>query len=86
MRGIARRKVHFAPLTRQQKEINRLLRARRFRNVTEFMRAAIDHYLDSVGRPPLSQQARQQAEDFAQSRDRDADELQAPSMSTRERW
>jgi Arc/MetJ-type ribon-helix-helix transcriptional regulator len=85
-RQIAKRKVHFAPLTRQQREIDRLVRAGRHQNVTEFMRAAIDHYLDSIGRPPLSQQAREMAEEYAGRQDRDADRLQARAMETEETW
>lgn len=85
-REIAQRKYHFAPLTRQRREIERLVRTGRYENVTDFMRRAIDHYLDSVGRPPLSQQAREMAEEYGERRDRAADRMQAPSMETDESW
>jgi Arc/MetJ-type ribon-helix-helix transcriptional regulator len=67
MSEIAKRKLHFAPLARQQKEIQRLLRAGRHRNVTELLRAALDHYLDNLGRPSLAEQARQMADDYARA-------------------
>ncbi len=93
MEPIADRKYHFAPLRRQRQEIERLLRSGRFRNATHFMRAAIDHYLDRLGRPPLAEQARQMAEDWeAQSpadqkrSAQDAAALQAPSMQSEESW
>jgi Arc/MetJ-type ribon-helix-helix transcriptional regulator len=90
MREIAQRKYHFAPLRRQQAAIERLVRSGRFENVSDFMRRAIDHYLDSIGRPSLTQQAREMAEEYeqggARERDREADDLQAPSMQTEERW
>ena len=87
-REIAERKYHFAPLRRQQREVERLVRAGRYANVTEFMRHAIDHYLDSIGRPPLSQQAREMAEEYeaGRGRSRDPDRLQAASMDTDEQW
>ena len=64
MERIAEKKVHFAPLGRQEREIKKLLKRGRYRNVTHFMRLAIDYYLDRLDRPGLSQQARQMAEDF----------------------
>lgn len=87
-REIAQRKYHFAPLRRQQREVERLLRAGRYANVTDFMRHAIDHYLDSIGRPPLAQQAREMAAEYeaGRGRGRDADRLQAASMQTDEQW
>jgi Arc/MetJ-type ribon-helix-helix transcriptional regulator len=93
MEPIADRKYHFAPLRRQRQEIERLLRSGRFRNATHFMRAAIDHYLDRLGRPPLADQARQMAEDWEarSSADQeramqDAAALQEPSMHSGEPW
>lgn len=90
MEPIADRKYYFAPLDRQRKAIERLLKAGRHRNLTEFMRAAIDHYLDGIGRPPLSEQAREMAAEWEASREtaglRDADELQAGSMEGEEDW
>ncbi|MBI5477326.1 MAG: hypothetical protein HY906_00635 [Deltaproteobacteria bacterium] len=87
-REIAERKYHFAPLQRQRREVERLVRSGRYANVTDFLRHAIDHYLDSIGRPPLSQQAREMAEEYEAGRERtrDADRLQAASMETDERW
>ena len=89
MDHIADRKVHFAPLARQHRAIQRLLRERKYRNVTHFMRCAIDHYLDRIGRPTLSEQARQMAEDFHQGqRDRvdDPSLLQDASRQSSEPW
>jgi Arc/MetJ-type ribon-helix-helix transcriptional regulator len=86
---IAQRKLHFAPLERQKRVIERLLREGRFRNVTHFLRDAVDHYLDRIGRPPLSEQARQMAEDFrARSPDREAEvsRLQDASRTIDENW
>ena len=64
MEQIAKKKVHFSPLSRQQRAIKRLLREGNYRNVTHFMRCAVDHYLDRLGRPTLMEQARQMAEDL----------------------
>lgn len=84
-------KVHFAPLHRQEAAIRRLLREKRYRNTTHFMRSAIDHYLARLGRPSLSEQAQQMAADF-QAQDRrgarvpDGSQLQDDSRSTDEAW
>lgn len=87
MDRIAQRKLHFAPFERQMKAIRKLLREGRHRNVTELLRAAIDHYLDAMGRPPLSEQARLMAEDHELiGHQRNAEELQAPSMSFDDDW
>lgn len=90
MTQIADKKLHFAPFVRQSQAIERLLDENRFRNVTEFLRLAIDHYLDHMGRPPLSEQARQMAEDFhnvmAEGSSRLRDDLQYASMTTDENW
>ena len=85
----AARKVHFAPLRRQEAAIRRLLRDGRYRDTTQFMRSAIDHYLDRIGHPPLSEQARQMAEDFRAipaRNEHDASLLQDASRSTDEAW
>jgi Arc/MetJ-type ribon-helix-helix transcriptional regulator len=89
VKKIADRKIHFAPLAHQQKAIDRLLREGRFQNVTELMRMAIEHYLDRLGRPTLSEQARQMAEDWSDREAvsaRESDEIQAPSIESNERW
>ena len=90
MERIAERKLHFAPFVRQHKEIRRLIKEGRFRNVTEFMRNAIDHYLDNLGRPSLSEQARHMAQELAEkpenNRDSDPALLQAASMISDESW
>jgi Arc/MetJ-type ribon-helix-helix transcriptional regulator len=90
MERIAERKLHFAPYVRQHKAIQRLLREGRFRNVTEFLRSAIDHYLDNLGRPPLSEQARQMAEELLnaseQRSESDPSLMQVSSMSSDETW
>jgi hypothetical protein len=87
MERIADRKLHFAPFERQMKAIRKLLREGRHETVTELLRAAVDHYLDAAGRPPLSEQARQMAEDYERTSGRsDADALQAPSMTSDEDW
>jgi Arc/MetJ-type ribon-helix-helix transcriptional regulator len=85
---LAARKVHFAPLERQSRAIDKLLRSGRFRNVTEFMRAAIDHYLDNLGRPSLAAQAREMAIEWERRKgaDAEADDLQADSRESDERW
>ena len=46
---IAERKIHFAPLARQQELIDALLREGEYRNVTELMRRALDHYFSARG-------------------------------------
>lgn len=89
MEQIAEKKLHFAPLERQQRAIRRLLREGRFRTTTEFLRAAVDHYLDNLGRPPLSEQARQMAEEIAEARRAlapDPSSMQAASMGSDETW
>jgi Arc/MetJ-type ribon-helix-helix transcriptional regulator len=90
MEQIAPKKLHVAPLARQARAIEKLLKQGRYRNVTEFLRAAIDHYLDHLGRPSLSEQARQMAEDFQSQRALDAApdpyRLQRESMRTDEDW
>ena len=89
MENIAEKKVHFAPLRRQQQAIRRLLREGKFRNVTHFMRCAVDHYLDRLGRPTLTEQARQMAEDFAENataREDDPSRLQDASRASSVEW
>jgi Arc/MetJ-type ribon-helix-helix transcriptional regulator len=89
MEQIAEKKLHFAPFVRQQRAIRKLLREGRFQNSTEFLRAAIDHYLDNLGRPTLSEQARQMAEELAESRGEvsgDPSSMQAASMASDETW
>ena len=83
---ISESKLHFAPFVRQQREIDKLLRQGRYRNVTDFMRQAIDHYLDRLGRPSLSEQARQMAQDFAQQAGPDDSVFQDASRASDERW
>lgn len=61
----ADKKIHFAPYRRQEAVIRRLLKAGRYRNVTQFMRTAIDDHLERLGRPSLSEQALQMADDHA---------------------
>lgn len=48
---IADRKLQFAPFKRQARAIERLLEQECFRSASEFIRAAIDHYLEHLGRP-----------------------------------
>ncbi len=88
MERAASKKYHFAPLRRQAIAIERFVDAHRFKNMTEFMRKAIDHYLDNLGRPPLSVQARQMADawEFERKSRRSPDALQAPSMHSDEKW
>jgi len=89
MDTIADKKVHFAPFDRQQREIRRLLREGRYRNVSHFMRSAIDHYLERLGRPSLLEQARQMSEDYREAvtaREVDASWLQEPSRDSGEDW
>lgn len=87
MEQIADRKLHVAPFERQHRAIAKLLREGRFRNVTEFLRAASDHYLDHIGRPSLSEQARPMAEEMARHGPADDSEaLQKPSMESDESW
>jgi Arc/MetJ-type ribon-helix-helix transcriptional regulator len=76
------------PLRRQRRAIEELVRSGRYANVTDFMRHAIDHYLDSIDRPPPSPPARAMADDYeaGRRRTRDADRLQAASMETDEQW
>ena len=85
----AESKVHFAPYRRQEAVIRKLLREGRYRNVTHFMRQAIDSYLERLGRPALAEQARQMAEDFegAGRKKRPATErLQDASRASDESW
>ena len=89
MENIADKKVHFAPFRRQHKAIRRLLREGNYRNVTHFMRCAVDHYLDRLGRPTVTQQARQMAEDFQESEvvhEGDSSQLQDASRQSSEEW
>ena len=86
MEAPAPRKYHFAPYRRQRAAVERLLRTGRFRNATEFMRNAIDHYLDSLGLPPLSEQARQMAEEWSGTQTSDPGALQTSSMESDETW
>lgn len=82
---IAAKKIHFAPMHHQEKVISTLLRQGRFKNVSEFMRKAVDHYLDALGRPPLAEQARRMASEW-QEQNNSGDRLQASSMQSTERW
>jgi len=69
--------------------MQRLLREGRYRNVTHFVRTAIDYYLDRLGRPPLAEQARQMAEDHSKGRldlDPDIEAAQNASRATDEAW
>lgn len=68
MERIAKRKVHVAPWARQEREIRRLLREGRHRNETELVRRAIDCYLEHLGRPTLTEQARAMAREFRATR------------------
>ncbi len=82
---IAERKIHFAPLLRQQETIDALLREGEYRNVTDLMRRALDHYFSARGRPALTEQARQMAEDFNDAGS-DPGSLQDTSRETTEEW
>jgi Arc/MetJ-type ribon-helix-helix transcriptional regulator len=85
----ARRKIHVAPLARQEREMQKLVREGRYRNTTHFVRSAIDYYLDRLGRPTLAEQARQMAEDFhndPNARDPGVEASQDASRSTDETW
>ena len=82
---IAERKIHFAPLARQQELIDALFREGEYRNVTELMRRALDHYFSARGRPTLTEQAQQMAEDFRTDED-DPGSLQDASQETAEEW
>jgi hypothetical protein len=88
MDRVSPRKIHFAPYTRQQRAIDRMLREGEARNVTDVMRKGLDHDMDARGRPALSQQARQMAEDHERERGRDAhgDDMQRRSRRTAESW
>ena len=89
MEPIADKKIHFAPLVSQMNAIQVLLREGEYRNVTELMRRALDHYLAARGRPPLNEQARQMAEDFQAAGGRREDDpatLQDDPMGTAEEW
>jgi Arc/MetJ-type ribon-helix-helix transcriptional regulator len=89
MEPAARRKLHVAPLLRQERAIRKLLREGRYRNATHFVRQAIDYYLDGIGRPTLATQARQMAEDFRRDRagrDSAIEEAQDASRETDETW
>jgi Arc/MetJ-type ribon-helix-helix transcriptional regulator len=89
MERTSRKKIHIAPLLRQERAMRKLLREGRYRNVTHFVRTAIDHYLDRLGRPPLIEQARQMAEDHSRGqseRDPDIEAAQDASRATDERW
>jgi hypothetical protein len=87
MEPIADKKIHFAPLEKQWTAIQALLRDGEYRNVTELMRLAVDHYLAARGRPPLTEQVRQMAEDYhTASEGDDPGALQDESMETGEAW
>ena len=90
MSQIADRKLHFAPLVRQERAIAKLLREGRYRNTTEFMRKAIDHYLDRLGRPTLAEQAREMAAEYHVDRsggvDTQPSDFQSASMESDEAW
>ncbi len=69
--------------------MRKLLRERRYRNVTHFVRTAIDHYLDRLGRPSLTEQARQMADDYRKhpsDRDPDVEAAQDESRAAAESW
>jgi hypothetical protein len=87
--AIADRKIHFAPYARQLEAIQEVLRQGRERDMTDFMRRAVDYYLEARGRPSISEQARMMAEDFwaeGGPHHDDASYLQAESMDTDEEW
>lgn len=89
MPQIAPRKLHFAPLVEQQRQIDRLLRQGRYRNATHFLRCAIDAYLERLGRPSLGEQARRMAEEFHRGGGRRRDDpsrVQDPSRASSESW
>ena len=88
MHTVSGRKIHVAPFARQERAIRQLLRTKRYRNVTEFVREAIDYYLERLGRPTLTEQARQMAEDFHRRHLRDdiVERAQDASRVTDERW
>ncbi len=89
MERASRKKIHIAPLVRQERAMRKLLREGRYRNVTQFVRTAIDHYLDRLGRPPLSEQARHMAEDYLNDPsgcDDDMEAAQDASRATDETW
>jgi hypothetical protein len=53
------------------------------------MRCAIDYYLDRLGRPTLTEQARQMADEFNKNKDIedcDASQLQDSSRLSAEEW
>lgn len=83
---IARHKLHVAPLAHQEKAIQRLIREGRFKNVTEFVRNAIDCYLERLGRPSLVEQARMMADDFAVAQSVAGGDPQDASRSSDETW
>ena len=87
MERAADRKIHFAPFRRQEQQIKRLLRTGHYRNVTHFMRAAIDSYLERLGRPSLVEQARQMAADHQADRGaRRRASLQDTARASAEEW
>jgi Arc/MetJ-type ribon-helix-helix transcriptional regulator len=87
MEPVARKKLHVAPFRRQEQEIRKLIRGGRYRNVTEFVREAIDHHLERSGRPTLSEQVQQMAEDFRSQRIREPlTSAQDESRATDETW
>jgi Arc/MetJ-type ribon-helix-helix transcriptional regulator len=89
MEQIAEKKLHFAPYRRQQRAIKRLIREGKYRNPTHFLRCAIDHYLDRLGRPTLMEQARQMAADYhraAPDREGEPSRLQDASRQSPEEW
>jgi Arc/MetJ-type ribon-helix-helix transcriptional regulator len=89
MERIAANKVHFAPFERQRRAVERLVKEGQFRDVTDFMRRAVDCYLDRLGKPTLQDQARQMAEDFARHQGpgaADPSPLQDPSRDSSEEW
>ena len=87
MEDISARKVHFAPFARQARAIQELLDAGEARDVTDLMRRALDYYLEARGRPALSEQARQMADEWhGRHRAEPPDELQDRSRATDEAW
>lgn len=93
MDPIAKRKLHIAPLARQERAIRRLIREGKVRNATELVRRALDHYFEHIGRPTISEQARAMADELQLSAGRqsagpasDPSRLQDPSRDADESW
>jgi Arc/MetJ-type ribon-helix-helix transcriptional regulator len=89
MESISEKEVRFLPLGRQAETIEQLIRKGKYRNMTHFMRCAVDCYLNRVGCSTLSEQARQMAEDFQTCNapePADPSLLQDDSRETTEDW